>query len=100
MKKGRVVTDEAKYNFIMMIKKLGHPEIGLNKLLGLNVYDHFFTKSPSRNIETRSLILYLLDFGRKCNLNEAEALYQHLMEWCRSLLFDTFCNGNQLCDWS
>ena len=84
MTKQRVVTDDAKFNFIMMIKKLGQPDIGLNKLLGFNIYEHFFTEKCVRNVETRSLILYLLDFGRKCKLNEAEALYHHLLEYCRN----------------
>ena len=84
MTKDRVITDDAKYNFFSMIKKLGQPDTGLNKLLGVNLYDHFFTKKSSWNIESKSLILYLLDFGRKCGLNEAEALYHHLLEWCRN----------------
>ena len=83
MSKGSVITEEAKYNFIMMIKKLGHQDVHLNELLGVNLYEHFLTGKPTVNIKTRSLILYLLDFGRSCALNEAEGLYQHLLEYCR-----------------
>ena len=83
MSKNSVITEEAKYNFIMMIKKLGHPDIHLNELLGVNLYEHFFAGNPTVNNKTRSLILYLLDFGRSCGLNEAEGLYHHLLEYCR-----------------
>ena len=86
MTKDRVITDDAKFNFFSMIQKLGHPDIGLNKLLGFNIYEYFLTKKSLMNAETQCLILYLLDFGRKCNLTEAEALYQHLLEYCRKRL--------------
>ena len=84
MTKGRVITDDAKYNFIKLILSLGHPRTGLQKQLGLDhsIYDHFLTKRCVRNSESQSLILYLLDFGIKCGLDEALLLREALMEYC------------------
>ena len=85
MTETRVITDDAKFQFLALIKKLGHPSIGLDKELGVSgsIYDHFLTRQETRNRETRSLILYLLDFGVKCNLTEATVLQQEsLLQYC------------------
>ena len=68
MTRDKVITEEAKYNFFALIKRLGHPKVGLQKELGLDtsIYDHFLTKHCLKNVETQSLILILLDFG-KCS---------------------------------
>ena len=87
MTQQRVITEDAKYNFLALIKKLGHPSIKLDKELGLSgsIYDHFLSKNKIRNRETQSLILYILDFGVKCNLTEATVLQQEsLLEYCRN----------------
>ena len=94
MREDRVITDEAKYNFFALLKKLGHPHAGLHKELGLDhsIYDHFLTRRPVRNRGYQALILYLLDFGVKCDLEEAIRLQDHLLEYCsrRILWEETF----------
>ena len=84
MAKGRVITEEAKYNFLALIKTLGHPSVRLDKELGLprSLYDMFLTGRSVRNRYSRSVILYLLDFGMKCNLSEALILQNSLLEYC------------------
>ena len=84
MMEGRVITDEAKYNFFCLLQKLGHPKIGLEKELGLDcsIYDMFFTKRYPKTRKHQSLILMLLDFGIKCGLDEAARLQEHFLEYC------------------
>ena len=84
MVEDRVITEEAKYNFVALIKILGHPSIKLDKELGLDhgLYDHFLTKRSVRNRDTLCIILYMLDFGVKCNLTEAVNLQKALLEYC------------------
>ena len=84
-----VITDEAKFNFISLITKVGHPNIGLHEQLGLDtsIYDHFLTDNPVRNKKSQSLMLKLLDFGVKCGLEEAVLLQEHLLEYCTRKVF-------------
>ena len=91
MREDRVVTDEAKYNFFALLKKLGHPHAGLHKELGLDhsIYDQFLTRRHVQNRGNQALILYLLDFGVKCDLEEAVRLQDHLLEYCsRRILWE------------
>ena len=91
MTEARVITDEAKYHFFKLIVELGHPKTGLQGQLGLDhsIYDHFLTERWVVNQETQTLILYLLDFGIKCELDSASLLQEALLEYCtRRLMWE------------
>ena len=71
-----VITEETKYNFLALIKTLGHPSVRLEKELDLDcsLYNFFLTSRSVRNRYSRTVMLYLLDFGVKCNLSQAVLL--------------------------
>ena len=84
MTKNNVITEDAKFNFISLIKQLGHPSIPLGRQLGLDrsIYDHFLTERNVKNRKSSSIILYLLDFGIKCEMDAASILQENLLEFC------------------
>ena len=55
---------------------------GLNKILGVELYKHFFTRSPLTNQPTRELIMMLMDWGLHNQMDEAKTMLENLLQFC------------------
>ena len=55
---------------------------GMDKILGRDVYQHFFTGASTRNQKSRGLLMLLIDYGISQKLEESSKLLKNLRQWC------------------
>lgn len=54
----------------------------MDKILGIDVYQHFFISASVRNQYSRELLMLLIDYGISQKVEESSKLLKNLRQWC------------------
>ena len=54
----------------------------MDKILGLDVYHHFFSGASTKNQYSRELLMLLIDYGISQKVEESSKLMKNLRQWC------------------
>ena len=54
----------------------------MDKILGVDVYQHFFIGASVRNQNSRKLLMLLIDYGISQKVEESSKLLKNLRQWC------------------